>query len=37
MLEAHQEMLICWFIRVQNVVIALNVDWVRVGGAGQGR
>lgn len=34
-LKAHQEMFICWFSRVQNVVTSLNVDWVRVGGSGQ--
>lgn len=35
MLKAHQEMLICRFIRVQTVVTWLNVDQVRVGGSGQ--
>lgn len=34
-LKAHREMLICQFIRGQNVVISLNGDGVRVGGSGQ--
>lgn len=34
-LKAHQEMLICRFIREQNVVISLSVDRAKVGGSGQ--
>lgn len=35
MLKAHQEMLICQFIREQNIGTLRNVDWVRLGGSGQ--